>query len=74
MEANIKALQSRASDSPALHLVQSIRDEAHRFAIAGHRQRRHKSRGRSPLESIDGIGGKRRRMLLQFFGGLQRMV
>ncbi|TCK09066.1 excinuclease ABC subunit UvrC [Marinobacterium mangrovicola] len=59
------------SDSPALHLLQHIRDEAHRFAITGHRARRGKARKQSKLEGIPGIGPKRRRELLRHFGSVR---
>jgi excinuclease ABC subunit C len=60
-----------AADSPAMHLMQQIRDEAHRFAITGHRQRRGKAKQTSVLESIPGLGPARRKALLRQFGGLQ---
>lgn len=57
--------------SPALHLIQHIRDEAHRFAITAHRQRRKQARSRSRLEEIEGIGNKRRQNLIRHFGGMK---
>lgn len=62
-----------APDSPALHLIQHIRDEAHRFAITGHRQRRDKKRRQSTLEGIDGVGPRKRRDLIHYFGGIQEI-
>jgi excinuclease ABC subunit C len=60
-----------AADSPALLLIQRLRDEAHRFAITGHRSRRKNKKEASPLDGIPGLGPKRRRALLRQFGGLQ---
>ncbi len=59
------------SHAPGLHLIQHIRDESHRFAIAGHRNRRQKVKTTSSLEAIPGIGAKRRQSLLKYMGGLQ---
>lgn len=62
------------SSSPALHLIQHIRDESHRFAITGHKQRRDKKRKTSMLEGIPAVGAKRRKALLMHFGGLQEIA
>ncbi len=67
-------LISLPATSPALHLVQHIRDESHRFAITGHRAKRQKESRKSTLESIPGIGAKKRQALLKYLGGLQEVL
>ena len=62
------------ADSKALHLIMHIRDEAHRFAMTAHRKKRDKRRSSSVLEAIPGLGEKRRRELLNHFGGLQQLL
>jgi excinuclease ABC subunit C len=62
------------ASSPALHIIQQLRDEAHRFAITGHRGRRQQRLAASPLDAIAGLGAKRRRDLLREFGGLQAVA
>jgi excinuclease ABC subunit C len=69
-QGGFKTIQCR-SDEPSLHLIQQIRDEAHRFAITGHRKRRDKSRRQSLLEGIEGVGPTRRRALIKYFGSVQ---
>lgn len=61
-------------DSPALHLIQHIRDDSHNHAITGHRQRRAKVKNTSALETIEGVGPKRRQILLKYMGGLQPLL
>ena len=78
LETLILAAQAKninlEGDAPALHLIQQIRDEAHRFAITGHRNKRGKALVKSPLENIAGIGEKRRQALLHYLGGLQGVM
>ena len=69
-QGGLKTIQC-AADEPSLHLMQQIRDEAHRFAITGHRKRRDKSRPQSQLEGIEGVGPTRRRALIKYFGSVQ---
>jgi excinuclease ABC subunit C len=61
-------------DSPALHVIQHIRDDSHNHAISGHRQKRAKVKNTSALESIEGVGPKRRQQLLKYMGGLQPLM
>jgi len=61
-------------DSPALHVIQHIRDDSHNHAITGHRNKRAKVKNTSALESIEGIGPKRRQQLLKYMGGLQPLM
>jgi excinuclease ABC subunit C len=67
-------LISLPSTSPALHLIQHIRDESHRFAITGHRAKRAKQATKSVLENIAGVGAKRRQALLKYLGGMQQVL
>jgi excinuclease ABC subunit C len=61
-------------DSPALHLIQRVRDEAHRFAITGHRRRRARRHQESVLDAVPGLGPVKRRELLKHFGGLHGVL
>jgi excinuclease ABC subunit C len=70
LESQARTLQL-APSHPGLHLIQAIRDEAHRFAVVGHRSRRAKARTTSMLNEIPGIGAKRRQALIEHFGGLR---
>jgi excinuclease ABC subunit C len=66
-----EAVLNLPPDHPGLHLLQQIRDEAHRFAIQGHRARRAKARTTSTLQQIAGVGARKRQALLTHFGGLK---
>lgn len=72
--ADDKTERTLPSDSPALHLLQHIRDESHRFAITAHKKRRQKSSLSSSLETIEGVGVKRHQALLRRFGGLRELA
>jgi excinuclease ABC subunit C len=72
--SGVPAAMTLPADSPALHLIQRVRDEAHRFAITGHRRRRARRFRESVLEAIPGMGPARRRALLTHFGGLQGVI
>lgn len=68
-----KSILTLQSDNPALHLIQNIRDEAHRFAITMHRKKRLKTMKKSSITNITGIGAKRHKALLNYFGGIERV-
>lgn len=68
---NENQLIKLAATNPAMHLIQQIRDESHRFAITGHRKQRDKQRLESELKGIEGIGNKRRQSLLKYFAGIK---
>jgi excinuclease ABC subunit C len=70
LESDARSMQL-APSHPGLHLIQAVRDEAHRFAIVGHRARRGKARTKSMLNEIPGIGAKRRQALIEHFGGVR---
>jgi excinuclease ABC subunit C len=70
LESGSRSLQL-APSHPGLHLIQAIRDEAHRFAVLGHRARRGKARTTSMLNEIPGVGARRRQALIEHFGGLR---
>lgn len=72
--ADSKQEMTLPTDAPALHLIQHVRDESHRFAVKGHVQRRDKKRQRSALEDIPGVGSKRRRDLLRHFGSAKGVM
>lgn len=73
-DQGIQTLKAWDPSNPAFHLIQHIRDEAHRFAIRAHRKQRAKKRIHSVLEDIPGVGKQRRLNLLQHFGGLQEVL
>ncbi len=74
LQSEEEGIISLSPTSSAFHLLQHIRDEAHRFAITGHRHKRNKARTTSSLEAIEGVGAKRSKKLLNYFGGLQGLM